>query len=101
MRRRARLAEVAPPARLRQFVCEDWLPLVDPSDYRPERYRNIRAGEPYGPPHVTQEAWVRQEACALWTRARIDWMREHGWPGRLDAVDLIREARELRRGRPG
>jgi hypothetical protein len=92
-----------PAARLRAYDPVDWLPLVDPDGYDPDRYRNRRDGQPYGEPRVTFEDWRRQEAWGQWTRARLDWCSEHGWPGGLDVVDLLREQVRvvLARGRRG
>lgn len=91
MRRRARTDIVEPPGRLVAYDEADWLPLVDPSEYDPESYRNRRNGEPYGEPRFRFEDWRRGQAFGLWTRARHDWCREHGWPGGWDIIDLMRQ----------
>jgi hypothetical protein len=86
-----------PPARLLTFSAEDWLPLVDPAGYDPDRHRNISNGVPYGEPHMTAEQWRLGEALSLWSRARQDWHREHGWPGHMEYFDLMRDSMRVRR----
>ncbi len=68
--------------------CAGWLPLVDDGEWR--RYGQAGALQPLA-------AWRLHEALALWSRARLDWCREHGWPGGLDSVDLLRETVAVRR----
>lgn len=101
MRRRAGPVDPAhePPARLIAYDEADWLPLVDPDDYDPERYRNRGPDGPYGEPRFTFENWLRQEAWNLWTRARHDWCQQYGWPGGLTIVDLFRQEVQLVRSR--
>ncbi len=72
-----------------EFDAADWLPLVDDADYRC-RYGQSVALQPLA-------AWRLHEALALWSRARLDWCRQHGWPGGLDSVDLLRETVAVRR----
>ena len=80
-----------PPARLVAYDTAEWLPLVDPDGYDPERYRNRRDGESYGEPRMSLEDWRHGQAWGLWTRARHDWCQQHGWPGGLDIIDLFRQ----------
>lgn len=93
MKRRVRPVDpaTAPPARLVDFDPADWLPLVDPSDYHPDDWRNIRNHVPYGEPRFSFDNWRRQEAWNLWTRARYDWCEQYGWPGGLTVLDLMQE----------
>ncbi len=100
MRRRVQEVAPEPPAKLRAFDARDWLPMVDLSEYDPEMYRNRGPGGPYGPPSVSLEDWARQQTRNLWSRARLAWHQEHGWPGGLTAVDLLRQERAARPGRP-
>ncbi len=86
MRRRLDGSERAePPARLVEFDAADWLPLVDDSEYG-----QAGALQPLA-------AWRLHEALTLWSQARLDWCRQHGWPGGLDSVDLLRQAVSVRR----
>ncbi len=89
MRRRLERSERAePPARLLEFDASDWLPLVDDSEWR--RYGQAGALQPLA-------AWRLHEALTLWSQARLDWYRQHGWPGGLDFIDLLRETVAIRR----
>ncbi len=91
MRRRLERSDPAePPARLLAFDAADWLPLVDDDAEQWRRYGQAGALQPLA-------AWRLHEAMALWSRARLDWCREHGWPGGLDSVDLLRQAVAVRR----
>ncbi len=75
-----------PPARLRTYDPADWLSLVDQTRYDREA------------PRLSREDWLRQEARALWGRARLEWHDEHGgWPGGLTPIDLLREQMASRR----
>ena len=74
----------------------DWLPLVDPDEYDPLRWTNRNAQGYYGGPRTSQHDWLRQQARTLWTRARLDWCKQYGWPGGKDVLDLLRESRENR-----
>ncbi len=87
-----------PPAKMLVFDPPDWLPMVDLSEYDPELYRNRGPDGPYGPPSLSREDWVRQQARLLWGRARRAWHDEHGgWPGGLSPLDLLREEVAVRR----
>jgi hypothetical protein len=86
-----------PPARLRAFDPADWLPLVDPSEYHEDDWRNRRDHVPYGPVKFSFENWRLNEAWNLFGRARSDWHREHGWPGGLDFIELFRETVQMHR----
>ncbi|WP_270888625.1 hypothetical protein [Pedococcus sp. 5OH_020] len=86
-----------PPDRLLAYLEADWLPLVDPSEYDPDRHRNITDGRHVGAPSLSQRQWCRSQAQRLWARARLDWLDQHGWPGGLDAIDLLRQSLETRR----
>ena len=93
MRRRTdRLDRSEPPAHLVAFDAADWLPLVDASGHADYRRR-------HGPAIAPQAlaAWRLQEALTLWSGARLDWCRDHGWPGGLDYVDLLRQTLAIRR----
>ncbi len=98
MRRRLCRAVPEPPARLVAFDPVDWLPMVDVLAYDPDHFRNRKDGVPYGE-SISLEAWREQEARLLWGRARLAWHQEHGWPGGLTAVDLLRQERAARLGR--
>ncbi len=95
VRRRASPAD-DPPARLRAFDFADWLPLVDVSEYHPDDWRDIRDGVPVGPVKFSFENWRRDQAWHLFSRARLAWQEEHGWPGGLDAVELLQQTVALR-----
>ena len=99
MRRRPPPVDPAdePPARLRAFDPDEWQPLVDPDDYDPDDYRNRMNWEPVGPVRTSFEAWRRQQAWNLWSRARTEWHKAHGWPGGLDYVELMQETVRIRR----
>lgn len=99
MRRRLRPLDPAdePPARLRAFDPADWMPLVDVSEYDPDDYRNRTNYEPVGPVRFPLENWCLQRAWTLFSRGRMDWHREHGWPGGLDYVELFQETVQMRR----
>lgn len=99
--RRREPAPVEPPARLVAFDPAEWLPLVDPAGYRPDDHRNRSNGVPVGPPHQTLEQWRRGEALSLWSQARMDWQKEHGWPGELDVIDLLKQTMRIRRQMAG
>jgi hypothetical protein len=86
-----------PPARLLAFEPADWLPQVGPSDDDAEQHRNVSDGVRVGPPSVSAPAWRLQQARRLWLRARLAWCREHGWPGGLTALDLLRQEVAARR----
>ncbi len=89
MRRRLERSERAePPARLLHFDAAEWLPLVDDSEWR--RYGQAGPLQPLA-------AWRLHEALTLWSQARLDWCRQHGWPGGLDSVDLLRQTVAVRR----
>lgn len=90
MRRRAETG-VEPPARLRSFDVKEWLPLVDPDDYDPDRYRSVVDGELRGKPSMTLEAWRHGQAREMWSHARLDWCRRYGWSGGLSVLDLLRQ----------
>lgn len=90
-------APVEPPARLVAFDLGEWLPLVDPAGYDPERYRNRSNGAPIGEPRVSLKSWRESEALSLWSHARMDWQAEYGWPGELTVVDLLKQAMSVRR----
>jgi len=96
-RRRRDLDIPEPPARLLAFSEGEWLPVVDPAGYDPEDYRNRGPDGPYGPPRWTFEAWRLQQAVNMWSRARLDWQMEYGWPGGLDYVELMQETVRMRR----
>lgn len=100
MRRRARplTAEDMPPARLVEYREQDWLSLVDPADYNPNRWRGITGGRHAGEPELSRREWREREAVVLWARARFAWQLEHGWPGGLGLIDLIKETHLLRQG---
>ncbi len=99
MRRRLDRGVPEPPARLRAFDPADWLPSVDVLAYDPDRFRNRTDGVPYGEPTLSLHTWQHQEARSLWSRARLAWHQEYGWPGGLTAVDLLRQERAARLGR--
>ncbi len=89
-RQQNRLPE--PPSRLLAFNPAEWLPLVDPSGYNPEMYRNRGVNGPYGEPSLSLQNWMNQEARTLWGRARRGWHDEHGgWAGGLSPLDLLRQ----------
>lgn len=98
MRRRALTEVVEPPARLVAYDETDWLPLVPDEDADPEDYRCVRDGKPYGDVPAA-ETLRRGAAWGLWTRARHDWCEQHGWPGGLDIIDLMRQEVALVRSR--
>ncbi len=86
------------PAKLRVFDARDWLPMVDPSGYNPEMYRNRGMNGPYGEPSLSFENWKHQQARTLWGRGRRAWHDEHGgWPGGLSPLDLLRQELAARR----
>lgn len=93
MRRRPRTVDPMhePPTRLRAYDPADWLPLVDPDEYHPDDWRNIRDGQPYGEPRFTFADWRTDQARHMWAKARHDWCDEHGWPGGQDFIDLMRQ----------
>ncbi len=97
MRRRQRSERAEPPARLLEFDAADWLPLVDVLAYDSDRYRNRADGVPYGELTLSLDDWQHHEALTLWSQARLDWCRQHGWPGGLDFIDLLRETVAVRR----
>jgi len=98
VRRRPRDRDIPePPARLRAYDPADWLPLVDVTEYHENDWRDIRDRVPVGPVKFPFEAWRAHEAVTLWSRARLDWCKEHGWPGDLDYVELLQETVQLRR----
>ncbi len=97
MRRRERQVDEQPPAHLLTYDPTQWLPLVDEADYDPEASRNIHGGERVGPPRVGRETWRRETALHLWSSARQDWCREHGWPDGQTIVDVLRETLQVRR----
>lgn len=83
MRRRPRpTAVVEPPARLVALDVEEWLPLVNAVEYD-------RAGQS-GEPQDFDE-WSLMQAHRLWSSARHAWLAEHGWPGGLTMLDLLRQ----------
>lgn len=88
-RREVRDERVEPPARLRAFDVAEWLAEVDQAGYDPARFRSW-----------SHENWRRNEALSAWGRARLAWQSEHGWPGGLDALDLLREQVDVRRAMP-
>ncbi len=91
MRRRLDGSERAePPARLVEFDAADWLPLVNDDADRWRRHGQAGALKPLA-------AWRMHEALTLWSQARLDWCRQHGWPGGLDSVDLLRQTVAVRR----
>jgi hypothetical protein len=100
MRRRERGEVIEPPGHLVAFHRNDWVPLVDPAGYDPDRHRNRGPDGPYGPSWMSYDNWLEGEAQSLWTSARLQWCREHGWPGGLDVLDLLRQAVNVRRGGP-
>jgi hypothetical protein len=85
-----------PPARLRAFDAADWLPLVDLTEYREDDWRDIRDRRPVGPVKFPFEAWRRDQAWHLFSRARLAWQEEHGWPGGLDCIQLLQETVGMR-----
>jgi hypothetical protein len=87
---------VEPPGRLLSYVEADWLPLVDPAGYDPESYRNRGPDGPYGPPNWSFEAWRGQQAWNLFSRARLNWRDQYGWPGGLDLVELLQQTVRMR-----
>ena len=99
MRRRAPKLNPAdePPARLRSFDLADWLPLVNLAEYHEDDWRDRRNWQPVGPVKFPLEAWRRDQAWHLFIRARLDWHKEHGWPGGLDFVELLQQTVQLRR----
>lgn len=97
MRRRERPVEAQPPAHLLAYDPADWLPQVDDAAYDPEQHRNIHAGERVGGPHYMHACWRQSQALQLWSRARQEWLHEHGWPGGVTIVDLLREDVRVRR----
>ncbi len=98
MRRRLERSDRAePPARLLTFDAADWLPLVDVLAYDSDCYRNRADGVPYGEPTLSLHDWQHREALTLWSQARLDWYRQHGWPGGLDFIDLLRATVAVRR----
>lgn len=86
-----------PPARLLAFKESDWLPQVNPDDYDPEAHRGISNGVRVGEPGLTRENWRRGVAFTTWSRARMAWQAEHGWPDEKDSIELLREAVEQKR----
>ncbi len=96
-RRRAASDRVQPPARLLVFEPADWLPRVDASGFESEQHRNVRDGVRVGPLRLSVPAWRLQQARSLWLRARLAWCREHGWPGGLTGLDLLRQELAARR----
>lgn len=77
--------DAPPPARLARFRLTDWLPEVDDAGFAEER-----------PGYVGSiEVWRRAEAVRLWSRARLVWLAEHGWPNEGDVGTLLREALEV------
>ncbi len=98
VKRRQQNPLLDPPPRLLAFNPADWLPLVDPSGYNPEMYRNRGLNGPYGEPSMSLQDWQHQQARSLWGRARLAWFEEHGgWPGALSPLDLLREEVAARR----
>lgn len=99
MRRRPPRLDPAdePPARLLAFDPADWLLLVDVSEYDPDDYRGRRNHELVGPVRFSFENWHLQQAWQLFSRARMDWQEEHGWPGGLDFIELLQEEVRMRR----
>ena len=82
MRRRAPEVQSDPlPARLRRFVPAEWLHEVQ--------------GEPPPGWREGQEAWRVLQAEKEWSRARGQWVAEHGYPG--DPIDWLREQVRVRR----
>lgn len=96
MRRRERPIEQPPPAHLLAYDPAHWLPLVDERDYDPDQHRNIADGVCVGAPRTTREAWRAAQAVHLWSAARLEWSRDHGWPGK-GVVELLRETVQVRR----
>jgi len=86
-----------PPARLRAFYPDEWLPLVDPDEYDPDDYRDRMNWEPVGPVRLSSADWRLNRAWRVWSRARMEWHKEHGWPGGLDYVELTQETVRMRR----
>jgi hypothetical protein len=82
---------------LLEFRLEDWLPLVDVSKYDPDHYRDRRNFQPVGPVKFLFEDWQRQVASELWSRARLNWAEEYGWPGGLDYIEVLQQTVQLRR----
>ncbi len=73
--------------------------MVDVLAYDPDRYRNRQDGVPYGESTLSLDAWQHQEARSLWSKARLAWREEYGWPDGLTAVGLLRQERAARLGR--
>lgn len=88
---------VEPPGRLLVYDPADWLPLVDPCGYDPDAHRARVNCEPYGEPCMTAEDWRAHTARVLWSRARLDWCEQHGWPGGWTVLDLLRQSVQVRR----
>lgn len=99
VRRRPRDRDIPePPARLRAYDPAGWLPLVDPTEYHENDWRDIRDRVPVGPVKFPFEAWRAHQAVTLWSRGRLDWCNEHGWPGGWDCIDVLRDTVRIRRG---
>jgi len=92
MRRRVKADLIEPPGRLLVYDPAEWLPLVDPTGYDVDRWRNIRNGVPDGEPHLSAEGWRQTEARTMWMHTRLDWCQRFGWPGGLTVLDLLRMA---------
>lgn len=103
--RRREPALIEPPARLVAFDAAEWEALVDPAAYSPDDHRNRTDNRPVGEPHMTLEQWRLGEAITLWSRARMDWCEEHGWPGIDNKIELLRQTvwvrRDITRDRAG
>ncbi len=94
---RYRNESAPPPPELLVYDEAVWVDRVDPTGYDEKQHRIVREGVPYGPVQTSFEEWRAVEARARWVRARIDWAREHGWPGGLTGLDLLRlEVQERR-----
>jgi hypothetical protein len=100
VRRRAPAIDPAhePPPRLLSFSLEDWLPLVDVTEYNPDDWRDIRNWEPVGPVKFLFKDWHRDQAWHLFCRARLDWCQQYGWPGGLDYIQVMQEQVRMKRG---
>lgn len=62
---------VMPPRALCVYEPSQWLPLVEPD---------------------VDSARREERARTLWSCARLDWQRQHGWPRGLTAKDLLADA---------
>jgi hypothetical protein len=79
--------DASPPHQLLRFVLAEWLPDVDDAGFAK-----------MGPGYVGSiEVWRRGEAVTLWSRARLAWLAEHGWPDEGDPGTLLREAPDVRK----